>query len=173
MAVIDKSKLKDTLGRPLTQGLFLEISYDTKYAVFTLDDEDKTYKDVLYPSLKKLYLDLADVTEYQFAKKHLLGWKHWRRLNDNNVLRAYFDDWREELEVAMRSEAILSIVDMTTSDQGNFQAAKWLADRGWDKRGAGRPSKAELDREKRINDKIGDELGAEIIRMSSHLKEVK
>lgn len=168
MTNIDKSRLLDTMGRPLTQGLFLEIGYNTQYAVFTLEDEDKTYKDTQYPSLKKLYLQSADPTEYQFAKKYLLGWKHWRRLNDNVILRKHFDDWREELEVAMRSEAILSIIDMTTSDQGNFQAARWLADRGWDKRGVGRPSKKEIEREKRIEDKIGSELTADVLRMENY-----
>lgn len=165
---MDKSKLIDTMGRPLTQSLFLEIGYNTQYAIFTLNDEDKEYDGKTYPSLKKLYLESEDPTEYRFAKKYLLGWKHWRRLNDNAILRVHFDEWREELEVAMRSEAVLSIVDMTTSEQGNFQAAKWLADRGWDKRGAGRPSKAELEREKRISERIGDELGADIIRMQDH-----
>jgi len=162
---IDKSLLLDTMGRPLTQGLFLEIGYNTQYALYTLDDEDKTYKDKVYPSLKRLYLECADPTEYQFAKKYLLNWKHWRRLNENVVLCKHFDDWREELEVAMRSEAVLSIVDMTTSDQGNFQAARWLADRGWDKRGVGRPSKKDVEREKRIEDKIGNELSADVLRM--------
>jgi len=161
------------MGRPLTQGLFLEIGYNTQYAVFTLDDDDKEYKGVTYPSMKKLYLACEDPTEYQFAKKYLLGWRHWKRLLENTVLRVHFDEWREELEVAMRSEAVLSIVDMTTSDQGNFQAAKWLADRGWDKRGAGRPSKAEIDREKRIESRIGEELGADILRMQGHLGVVK
>ena len=165
---INKALLIDTMGRPLTQSLFLEIGYNTQYAVFTFDDDDKEYKGKVYPSLKKLYLQSEDPTEYQFAKKHLLGWKHWKRLNENAVLRVHFDEWREELEIAMRSEAILSIIDMTTSDQGNFQAAKWLADRGWDKRGAGRPSKSEIDREKRINSRIGDELTADIIRMADH-----
>ena len=164
----DKSNLIDTMGRPLTQSLFLEIGYNTQYAVFTFDDEDKEYKGKTYPSLKKLYLQSEDPTEYQFAKKHLLGWKHWKRLNENAILRVHFDEWREELEIAMRSEAILSIIDMATSDQGNLQAAKWLADRGWDKRGAGRPSKSEIDREKRINSRIGDELTADIIRMADH-----
>src|SRR5690606_3779091 len=139
--VIDKNKLIDTMGRPLTQSLFLECGYNVQYAVFTFNDDDKEYEGRIYPSLKKLYLESEDPTEYRFAKKYLLGWKHWRRLNDNAILRTHFDEWREELEVAMRSEAINSIIDMTTSDQGNFQAAKWLADRGWDKRGAGRPSK--------------------------------
>lgn len=163
---IDKSLLVDTMGRPLTQGLFLETGYDTRYAVFTFNDEDKTYEGKLYPSLKKLYLSCDDPTEYEFAKRFLLGWKHWQRLNANKVLKEHFDEWREEMEIKTRSDAIKSIIDMT-AEGANFQAAKWLADRGWDKRGAGRPSKAEIDRGNRINERIGDELLADIDRMGN------
>lgn len=162
--MVDKSKLIDTMGRPLTQSLFLECGYNVQYAVFTFNDEDKTYDGRVYPSLKKLYLQCEDPTEYQFAKKYLLGWSHWKRLNENKMLREQFDEWREELEIAMRSEAVQAIRDMT-ADGSNFQAAKWLADRGWDKRGAGRPSKAEKEREARIHDRIGDELEADVVRM--------
>lgn len=163
---IDKTKLVDTMGRPLTQGLFLEMGYDTKYAIFTLTDEDKEYNGEKYISLKALYLSCEDPTEYEFAKKYLLGWKHWQRMNANVVLREYFDEWREEFEVKVRSDAIRSIVDMT-AEGANFQAAKWLADRGWDKRGAGRPSKAEVDREKNIKSRISDELEADLDRMGA------
>lgn len=163
---IDKKLLLDTMGRPLTQGLFLEMGYDTRYAVFTFNDDDKTYDGKVYPSLKKLYLACDDPTEYEFAKKHLLGWKHWQRLNANKILKEEFDEWRDEMEIKTRSDAIKSIIDMT-AEGSNFQAAKWLADRGWDKRGAGRPSKSELDRQKNIDSRIGDELEAEINRMEN------
>lgn len=164
---LDKSKLIDTMGRPLTQSLFLECGYNVQYAVFTFNDEDKTYDGRIYPSLKKLYLECEDPTEYQFAKKHLLGWNHWKRLNENQMLRKEFDEWREELEVLIRSDAIQAIRDMT-ADGANYQAAKFLADRGWDKRGAGRPSKAEKDRESRINDKIEHQFDADIIELKGN-----
>jgi len=162
--MIDKSKLIDTMGRPLTQSLFLECGYNVQYAIFTFNDNDKTYDGRVYPSLKKLYLECEDPTEYQFSRKHLLGWSHWKRLNENKMLREHFDEWRDELEIAMRSDAVQAIRDMT-ADGTNFQAAKWLADRGWDKRGAGRPSKAEVERENRIRDAIGGELDADVLRM--------
>lgn len=160
---MDKTKLKDTMGRPLTQGLFIDFNYDDKYAVYTLEDEDKEYKGVVYPSLKKLYLECEDPTEYQFSKKHLLGWRHWQRLKENKALRKHFDEWREELEVALVCEAVMTIRD---NSPANFQAAKWLADRGWDKKGAGRPSKADAEREKRISSKVDEQLNADIVRMS-------
>lgn len=161
---MEKDKLKDTMGRPLTQGLFLEIGYNTDYAVFTLEDNDKTYKGKVYPSLKKLYLASEDPTEYRFAKEHLINWAHWKRLNANKMLKDHFDEWREELEVMLRSEGIASILEMT-ADGENFQASKWIADRGWEKRGAGRPSKQEVDRESRIQSRISEELTADIERM--------
>lgn len=60
---------------PLTQGLFLEIGY-TKYSVYTLKDEDYEYKGQMFPSLKRIYLEMADAGEYEFATTHLLGWSH-------------------------------------------------------------------------------------------------
>lgn len=163
--MIDKSKLKDTMGRPLTQGLFLEFNYDTTYAVYSLLDEDNDFRGTLYPSLKKLYLAEDDPTEYTFAKKHLLGWKHWQRMNENKMLKEHFDEWREELEIKLRSDAIRTIIDMT-ADGSNYQAAKFMADRGWDKRGAGRPSKSEIDRSKRVNERISNDFDLDAERMN-------
>ena len=157
-------QLRDSRGYPLTQSLFLEINYND-YAVFTLNDEDKEYNGKTYPSLRKYYLDIADPTEYQFAKQCLLGWDHWKRICDNKDIAKEVDKWRDELEVALRSEGILAIVDATTTEGGNFQAAKWLADKGWEKQRVGRPSKADLDREKRINQRVEDGFNADIIRM--------
>jgi len=71
-----KDQLKDTRGYPLTQSLFLEIGY-SDYAVFTFNHEEKVYNGKKYPSLREHYLDIADPTEYQFAKQCLLGWDHW------------------------------------------------------------------------------------------------
>lgn len=154
------------MGRPLTQGLFLEVGYNTQYAVYTLEDEDKSYKDNLYPSLKKLYLACGDPTEYTFAKKYLLNWQHWKRLNENKLLREHFDDWRDELEVSIRSEAFMTILDQSAAEQGAFQSAKWLADRGWEKQKVGRPSKQEQVREARINERVSDALMGDVERMS-------
>lgn len=161
----NKEQLKDSLGRPLTQSLFLEIGYNTEYAIFTFNDEDKEYNGKIYPSLKRLYLEIADPTEYRFAKTCLLGWSHWKRLKENKALRPYFDEWAEELEVMLRSEGIIAAMDMTSSEGGNFQAAKWMADRGWEKRSPGRPSKNETERERRISERINDELTDNVVRM--------
>lgn len=164
---IDKSKFKDGRGNPLTQGLFLEIGYNTEFAIYTLKEEDHEYNGKLYPSLKQLYLKCEDPTEYDFARMHLLSWSHWKRLNENKVLRKYFDEWREELEYKLRSQAVRDIISMSASESGGFQAAKWIADRGWDKRAAGRPTKNEKEREDNINERLNEDFKADIIRLKA------
>lgn len=158
---IDKKKMIDTMGRPLTQGLFLEINY-SPYAIYSIDDWDKEYKGNTYPSLKRAFLEEADIGEYNFATKYLLGWKHWKRMNDNKLLREHFDEWREELEIKIRSEAIKTLVE-DMSD--NFQAIKWLAERGWEKKGVGRPKKFDVEKENNIRQRINEEFEADVIRL--------
>lgn len=153
---IEKSLLKDTQGRPLTQGLFLEISYNTQYAVYTLKDEDHEYEGKVYPSLKRLYLSMEDVVEYDFATKYLLGWSHWKRLQENKAIAKHIAEWREELELKLRSQAVRDIIDMT-ADEKSFQAAKWIADKGWDKLAKGRPRTAEKVREEALQNAIEED----------------
>ena len=167
--MIDKSRMIDGMGRPLTQSLFLEIGY-SDFAIYTLKEFDHEYNGKLYPSLKKLYLKEEDPTEYAFAEKYLLGWQHWKRLCDNKVIAKHIEEWREELELKIRSQAIRDMQSLCASESGNFSAAKFLADRGWEKRSAGRPSKAEKERHLRIEERISEEFSADIKRMEDFRK---
>lgn len=150
------------MGRPLTQSLFLEIGYNES-AVYTLKEIDHIHNGKTYPSLKRLYLECNDPTEYNFAIKYLLGWKHWLRLCENKGLKGHIQEWRDELEVKIRAEAIKQTI--SSAQAGSWQASKWLADRGWDTRGAGRPSAAEKEKAAKINELVQDEYGADILRM--------
>lgn len=166
--IVDKSKLTDANGIPMTQGLFLEMGYNTDLAVFTLKDRDHDYKGHIYPSLKKLYLEESDPTEYLFASKYLLGYQHWKRLVNNKMLYKHIEEWREELEIKLRAEAVRALINMTSSENGNFQAAKFLADRGWDRNKVGRPSKEEMEKRAAIGLKVEDEFKADIKRLEDY-----
>lgn len=150
---IDKSRFKDEKGRYIVQGLFLEDKYNTDLAVFTFDGEDKVYKGRTYPSLKRLYLEFADPKEYAFANQYLYDWPHWKRLVNNKIVGKHIEDWREELELKLVSEGVGVMIDLAT-EKDSYQAAKWLADRGWDKSTKGRPSNAQVEAElkKRADD---------------------
>ena len=160
--MIDKSLLVDGHGKPLTQSLFLEIGY-TDFAVYTLKDFDYEYNGKVYHSLKRLYIECEDPTEYEFANLHLLGWRHWLRLCENKQVAKHIDEWRAELEYKLRSKAVKMM--LTSAHGGNYQAAKWFADRGWSNKGAGRPSKADVEHEKKVQAALADEYSDDVVRL--------
>lgn len=152
----------DSMGKFRTQSLFLELGYGAD-ALFTLKDQDHEHEGTVYKSLKRLYLEFEDPTEYEFANTVLLGWRHWQRMCENKVIRKHIDEWREELEVKLRSQAIRDAIQ--EAKKGHFQAAKWVADRGWSTRGAGRPSKADIEHEKKVQARIDNEYSGDVVRM--------
>lgn len=157
-----REMLTDSAGKPLTQSLFLENGYKD-FAIYTLKDEDMDYKGKTLISIKKRYLEMEDTTEYLFATQYFLGWQHWKRICNNKLMKDTVAEWREELELRLRAKGIKQAIDHAIG--GNFQAAKWLSDRGWDKRGAGRPSKEEVERETEVARKLNDEFSDDIARL--------
>jgi hypothetical protein len=158
----EKSKMVDSVGRYLTQSLFLELGYNED-AIYTLKDNDHFHNGRLYISAKRLYLSMEDPTEYQFANVYFCGWKHWLKMTENKAIRRNIDEWREELELKLRAKGVKAMIQQAHT--GSFQASKWLTDRGWEKRGAGRPSKDEVDAEKEYQTRDKETYGADVLRM--------
>ncbi|NOQ73231.1 MAG: hypothetical protein GQ574_14585 [Crocinitomix sp.] len=157
---VDKNLFKDGKNRYITQSLFLELGYNTDLAVYTLDGEDKVYKGKTYPSLKKRFLEMRDPEQYLFASEHLFDWGHWKRIRNNNLITPHVEEWEEELSALLRSEGIQTILE--AADAGSYQAGKWLNDRGWEVKKAGRPSKADvndaIEKEKKIKEDFGEDV---------------
>jgi hypothetical protein len=136
--------MRDVTGRYLTKALFVELT-----------DREMAEK---YPPLctmkeaHDLYMLIADPTEYKFAQSLLYRedttfWDHWQRLLNTADFMLYLTKWREELDAAIKSDAVDKLRSM--SDESPV-AAKWLADKGYEtKRKAGRPSKQEIETEKK------------------------
>jgi len=164
---IDKSKFKDEKGRYIVQGLFLEDRYNIDLAVYTLAGEDKVHKGKTFPSLKKLYLEEGDPTEYSFAEKYLYDWPHWQRLCKNAIVGRHIEQWRDELALSLRSEGIATLLDLAVNE-GSYQAAKWLADEGWTKNKRGRPSKDQISKEAKRMAQIQSEYAEDFKLLSLH-----
>lgn len=160
--MIDKQLLVDSSGKPLTQSLFLEITYGDS-AIYTFKDQDYPYNGRVMVSLKQRYLDMEDTTEYEFANKYFLGWKHWQRIASNKVIKKYVDEWREELDLKLRARAVSLMKQQ--AETGSYQAVKWLADRGWDIKKSGRPSKEDIEAEKKAIAKAESEYGSDVYRL--------
>ena len=139
---IDKSKLRNTQNVYLTTGLF-----NKPDSPYTLSDEDSLTK----PSLRKLYLEERDPLEHTFANKYLYNWEHWQTLCSCDWFKPYVESWRKELEVQIRSEALVKVVEEAKdpSNRNYFQALRYLLDKGYleddsPKKGRGRPKKPEV-----------------------------
>lgn len=163
MVKIDKKRFLDSEGRPFTQSLFLELGYNEDVAIYTFKENDHVFKGKTFLSIKRLYLEMGDVTEYEFANTYFLSWPHWKRLCENKNIRVHIDQWREELELKMKTVAVKEIVKSANS--GSFQASRWLASRGWKQEGAGRPSKGDIARERKILSDLENEYSSDVIRL--------
>lgn len=129
----------------LLRGLFLETSSNPDTVIYTLKDHDHRG----YPSLKRLYLETADPTEYTFAITHLESWPHWKMLTEASWFEPTIAIWREELELKLRAEALSTIIKTAKGDTRDaLQASKYIADKGYDKEKStkGRPSKEQIAR---------------------------
>lgn len=145
-------QFKDPIGRWFTTGMFKETSDNPKYVIYTLEEA------------KQLYLECGDITGYTFATQHLGGWRHWLALHNSPKLEPLLKEWEEELEVRLRSSAVKQIIDLSRGEKG-YQAAKYLADRGWKVRDAGRPSKAEIQKETKTQSKMYEEFQDNIVSL--------
>lgn len=156
------------MNKMRTESLILEFKYDRECALYSIKEEDHEDEHGYYPSLKRLYLEVADPTEYEFANKYLLGLQHWIRLSTNKRMRPLVEEWRFELEYKLRSAATAQIIKQ--AGKGAWQASKWLVDRGWAEKGAGRPSKDDVDRETKIQARLQDEYEADAVRLLTVVK---
>lgn len=154
--------LVDSMGRHLTQSLFLELGYRPE-AIYTLKDEDFVYEGRHLPSIKRIYLEIADPTEYAFANTCFTGWTQWQRIVANKQMTKVVEQWRFELEVKIRSEGVRAAKNQAR--KGSWQATKWLSEKGWDQRGAGRPSKEEVEHERKVQASIANEFEEDAQRL--------
>lgn len=155
---------KDSVGRWLTKALFYEANnYTIDNAIFTTGDEDIVVKGKTLISLKKRFVEAEDPTGYTVAREYLGGYPHWKALCRTVALKSHIEEMKEELDVRLRSRGIKKVI--SSAETGNFTAAKYLTEKGWDKRIAGRPTKAEIERERKQMAMAFDDVEEDLSRM--------
>lgn len=150
MAFIDRStKFKNAMGAHLLKQLFFETTTDFEdkaKVLFTLKDNDHNG----YPSLKRLYVEMEDTTEYEFANEYLDGFQHWKKLKACLWFKPYYEEMKEELSLKLRARHLRKVKELVEDEKSALQATKYLleqdvVDKHLDKRG--RPSKARIKEE--------------------------
>jgi len=168
--ILPVEKRKDVMGRYRTQSLFLETNNTSEDPMFTLySSVDKKKDGKTYISLRQMYLDFEDITEYEFVMTIFGEWNHWLKLTRNALIGREIREWRKELEIKLRSKAIKEIAK--ESDKGGasgISAAKWLAEGRWKSadRGKGRPSKKGNESEEDIHARISAETKEDLERIT-------
>jgi hypothetical protein len=150
----DQTQLKDTIGNFRTMSLFFETNNTNYEALYSLKDYDHEVDGKMYPSLKKIYLQFEDPTEWEFVEAVFGNWRHWERICNNKLIFPYIEQWRKELEIKLRSKAIRDIVKLSKTKDS---AAKWVAEGNWKGKKTGRPTKEVQERELNISKEIHEQ----------------
>lgn len=131
-------KFKDSNHRWLLRALFHEYRHESGYpGIYTLRGYDLSESQ---PSLKRLYIEMGDDGEYDFANKYLGGWDHWLALCRTNWFKEHLAVWRAELQAKLQGKAIAILKQK--AEAGDINAAKFIYSLSTKKdQGRGRPKK--------------------------------
>jgi hypothetical protein len=167
-------QMRSTNGRHLTRSLFLETeSQHVKdlgvcSPLFTLKDRNMEKNGKTYYSLKNIYMSYDHVPgyEYQFAQDVFGSWEQWQLLcNSADLVKEHIDGWKDEQAIKLQARA-LEAMFKTAMFEGSkgTPAARYLADKGWQVK-RGRPSKDEVEREKKIAAGVEKEINEDLERL--------
>lgn len=166
------NKFKAPNGQFYTRQIFYEMNTaDVSLVLYTLKDYDIEVDGRLVPSLSRLYIEAADVSEYDFALKYFGSWKHWKMISDANWFKEYITPMREELATKLMSLSVKRIAQLAEGDTRDaFQANRYLLDKGYiAKVGVkGRPSKEAIQREAEALFKEKDGFNDDFQRLIAH-----
>ena len=75
------------------------------------------------------YLSYDDPSGYIFAEAWVEdGYRKWVEMQNAFGVKDEFKEWKNTLEMKLQAQGIINIARQKDT---SFQAAKWLADRGW------------------------------------------
>lgn len=145
----DTRIFKSENGQWLIKQIFWETAdpADRSRVLYSLKTEDHKVGKKIYPSLRRLYMEMGDESEFLFADTFFGGWPHWKRLTSSPWFLDHLSELREEL--AARNAAIALSEIRKAASSGNFNASKYLLEQGWipkDKK-VGRPTKERIRHE--------------------------
>ena len=115
---------------------------------------------------RKRFVAIADPTEYQGGIELCGSWNDWQAFKRNwpTFKNTILIEWLAEIEVKLRSEAISNLCAQALDPKGSA-AAKWIAEGRYKARKPGAPSKAEVERQTKIQARVLDEVQDEIARV--------
>ena len=168
-----QSGMKGSNGRRVLRSLFLETLSDSVVSeeiqpIFTLKDTNIIKDGKVYYSLKNIYFSYDHIPgyEYEFAKDVFNSWEHWCMLCDGGgFVPVNIQQWRDEYTIMIQAKAFKALAKtaMYEGSKGT-PAARFLADKGWETK-RGRPTTAEVERERKIAAGVSKEVQEDMDRL--------
>lgn len=148
-----------------TQGLFLEHAHSDQKekALYSIQPWDKEYKGKTYLSLHKLYVEMEDVAEWEFAQKYMGGYQHWLTLKASPFFKEPYATMVEELNAKVKGRSISVMMQQMRDGEASQATLKYLADNDFIKKNAvGKPK-----RKKPADKKAGSVVSLDLKRITS------
>lgn len=147
------TQFKNIMGVHLLKPLFFEQTRDyseKELALYTLKDQDHIVDGRVFPSIKRLYVEMEDTTEYEFANTYFDNYQHWKKLKASPWFKPIYEEMKEELALKLRHRYLSRVKELTSDEKLAMQANRYLlendvVDKNVDKRG--RPSKKAIEEE--------------------------
>jgi hypothetical protein len=173
-----RAVMLDSLSRFRSKSLFWELRNidrsDVWEPLFTIKDKPHTVPTfdkkglVTYPSLKQIYMSYDHIPghEYEFAMDVFGSWKHWDHLATQSSLQDMLQEWRDELAIKIKAEAIRNMMMASKeSSTVGVNASRYLADEGYIPKKVGRITKEEKIKQAKIAAGVRDTLSEDMERL--------
>jgi hypothetical protein len=136
---------------------------------FTLKEHDHHG----FPSLYRLYMEMEDVTEYDFATTYFDSYSHWLHLCTIPWFKPKVESWRHELQQKLKARSLRAIKAVAEADdKDSYAANKYLLTQldppNPPKRQVGRPSKEAIAKEAQALVDLGQEFKDDMERMKEY-----
>lgn len=134
---------------------------------FTTKDHNLEKEGTIYWSMKNIYFSYDHIPgfEYEFALDVFGSWDHWVMLCESSGTKDLVQGWRDELSIKLQAKALKALFKTAVYEGAKgTPAAKFIADKGWEVK-RGRPSKLELEKERKIQAGVSKELQEDMERL--------
>lgn len=157
------SKFRNERNVRYTKSLFFELVDEKATTLYSLRSEDCER-----PSLYRLYLAEADLTEYDFANKYFEGLDHWEIICKASWFRPLVTKWRRELRLKLESQVFKAIVQEAEEpdSKNRFSANKMIWEKLQKANPRGRPTKEEVEGELKRETHAEKQLQEDLKRIS-------
>lgn len=144
--------------------LFMPLFYEVAKAQKGVSEEEALTRAIFsiegkIPSLvnaRETYVSFEDTSGYGWSLKYLENFEHFQRLCKCPWFKKLKKQWDYEIETKLKERALKVIQDLMLDEESpegtRLSAAKYLAEKGWERRhapsntGKGRPSKKEVEK---------------------------